>query len=562
MTARSHAAHRLARCAVVLFAAFVVSTTPARGAPPADAGEAIYQRGIAGSGEPVEAMHDGAVRMHGAEAACVNCHRRSGLGAREGNNLIPPVTGEYLTHARTRDPDAGEGSNASDIPFIDGMRTARDPYTDATLARAIREGVDPNGRQLGYLMPQFALNDADMAALIAYLKRLDHGRAPGVADTTLHFATIITPDADPVKRRGMLAVLEQYVADKNATPLGATPALRSSRKMMFMVNRRWELHVWELHGPPSTWQAQLADDMARQPVFAILSGLGGSNWAPVHDFCEAQRVPCLFPNVEVPVTSPGDFYSLYFSKGVLLEAELIAQRIADAAREPPDTTHHTATRVRQIYRKGDSGEAASEALAAALKGKPFEVANVALAPGESVAHALRGVAAGDVLVLWLRPNDLEALRGSPPPPRVFVSGLMGGLDRAPLPDRWRDVASLAYPVDLPDGRRVRVDYAFGWFAIRHIPVVDERVQVDTWLACGLLAETLSHLVDAFVRDYLVERVNDMLEHRVLTGFYPRLSLATGQHYASKGGYIVRFSQPDSPRVVADGPWTVPQSTFP
>lgn len=555
MPARSHAAHVFARRAFALLAVMTVSMIAARGVTAADTGEAIYLHGIGGSGEPIEAAHAGGVRLRGAEAACINCHRRSGLGAREGDNRIPPITGEYLTHARVRDGDE------VDLPFVDGMRTERDPYTDTTLARAIREGVDPNGRQLSNLMPQFALNDADMAALVAYLRRLDHGRAPGVTDTVLHFATVITPDADPVKRRGMLAVLEQYFADKNASPLGPTPPLRTSRKMMFMVNRRWELHVWELHGPPSTWQSQLEQDMIRQPVFAIVSGLGGSNWAPVHDFCETQQVPCLFPNVEVPVTSDHDFYSLYFSKGVLLEAGLIAQRIGEAARDGPVGARHHAQTVRQIYRKGDSGEPAAEALAAALKGQPVEVLNEALPPGEPVAHALRRVAAGDVLVLWLRPNDLDALRGTPPPGSVFISGLMGGLDHAPLPERWRDVASLAYPVDLPEGRRVRVDYAFGWFAIRHIPVVDERVQADTWLACGLLAETLSHLVDAFVPDYLIERVDDMLEHRVLTGFYPRLSLAPGQHYASKGGYIVRFAQPDHLKVVADGAWTVPQTTY-
>lgn len=180
-------------------------------------------------------------------------------------------------------------------------------------------------------MPQFDLSDADMHALTGYLKTLDRRRALGVTDTVLHFATIITPDADPVKRRGMLDVLEHYFADKNAAPLGATPALRSSRKMMFMVNRRWELHVWELHGPPETWQAQLRQYLAKQPVFAVLSGLGGGNWAPVHDFCEREQVPCLFPNVEVPVESEHDFYSMYFSRGVLLEAELIAKRIREPA---------------------------------------------------------------------------------------------------------------------------------------------------------------------------------------------------------------------------------------
>jgi hypothetical protein len=532
-----------------LAAALSVCVPHARATPPIDAGEAIFRDGIAGDGSPVEATHQGQLAMRGAAAACVNCHRRSGLGSKEGNTSIPPIAAPYLFLPRTQTPDDAT------VPFVDGMRTSREPYTEATLARAIREGVDSEGKPLGALMPQFALNDADMHALIGYLQTLGRRRATGVTDTVLHFATIVTPDADPVKRRGMLDVLEHYFADKNAAPLGATPALRSSRRMMFMVNRRWELHVWELHGAPETWQEQLRQHFAQQPVFAVVSGLGGRNWAPVHDFCERQEVPCLFPNVDVPVEREHDFYSLYFSRGVLLEAELIARRIHEPAGA---ATERPVKRVLQIYREGDSGEVAAQALGAELRKQGVAVENRGLSANARVASALRGTSRSDALVLWLRPPDLATLGAAPPPAAaVYVSGLMGGLDRAPLPARWRENAWLAYPVDLPQGRRVRVDYAFGWFAIRRIPVVDELVQADTYLACGVLAEALSHMVDAFVRDYLVERIDDMLEHRILTGYYPRLTLAPGQSFASKGGYIVRFAEPDRVRVVADGDWVVP-----
>jgi hypothetical protein len=140
---------------------------------------------------------------------------------------------------------------------------------------------------------------------------------------------------------------------------------------------------------------------------------------------------------------------------------------------------------------------------------------------------------------------------------VFLSGLMGGLEHSPLPPSWRDAARLAYPFDLPERRRVRVDYALGWFSIRHIPVVSVQVQADTYLACSLLAETISHMADTFVGDYLIERIEDMLERRILTGYYPRLTLASGQRFASKGGYIVRFAEPEGMRLAADGDWVVP-----
>lgn len=514
--------------------------------PSEDPGEALFRDGRLASGMPLVALRDGGPSMEGAAAACVNCHRRSGLGSKSGLTSIPPITRRYLEHPRSQ-TDA-----ALDVPFVETMRFDREPYTDATIARAIREGIDSQGHALSYLMPRFDLGDADMMALIAYLKHLDPRRAPGVEDTVLHFATIVTPDADPIKRDGMLDVMRHYFDDKNASPLGATPPLRTSRKMMFMVNRRWVLHVWTLTGSASTWKSQLERHMAAEPVFAILSGIGGKNWEPVQAFCEEDRVPCLFPNVEAPDDSTPGFYPLFFSRGVRLEADLIAGKIAGGQDRRERSMH-----VLQIYRTGDNGELGAQTLAKRLRRKGVDVASRALGPGEPVTNALPAKESGETLVLWLRPADLARLGNRVSAHAVFISGLMGGLEGAPLPANWRSVTEMAYPFDLPDKRRWRLDFALGWFSIRHIPVVDLQVQADTYLACGILAETLSHMTDAFVRDYLVERIEDMLEHRLVTGYYPRLTLAPGQRFASKGGYIVRFADASGMRVIADGGWAIP-----
>ena len=523
--------------------------------PSATAGESIYRHGLLGSGAPLEAIRQaGSLTTKGADAACVNCHQRSGLGVIEGRNRIPPIAGRYLFHARARN------MAERDLPYVEGVRADREPYTEATLARAIREGLDSEGRPLSYLMPRFRLNDADMAALIEYLKTLDARRVPGVTDSVLHFATVVTPDADPVKRGGMLDVMEHYFAERNTRQMVPSPRLQASGKTMYadtmyMVHRQWQLHVWELTGPASTWKGQLAQHLAKEPVLAVISGLGGSNWAPVHEFCEQNALPCLFPNVEVPVDSGDDFYTLYFSKGVLLEAELIARKILGAEGAAPVSA------VVQVFRAGDCGEAAAKALAAQLKRQGVKVRNRALASkpkDQDVAEAVREATGSDALILWLRPADVAALGTAPAAPTaVYLSGLMGGLERAPLPADWRSRAELAYPFDLPEKRRVRVDYPLGWFTIRRIPIVAEQVQVDTYLACGLLSEVLSHMVDNFTRAYLIERLQTMMEHRILTGYYPRLTLATHQHFASKGGYITRFADASGARVVADGDWLVP-----
>ena len=524
---------------------------------PAGAGESIYLRGVLGSGAPLEGIRPDAPKANGTEVACVNCHQRSGLGTSEGYNLnitIPPITGLYLFHAR------GATSNEAILPYVEWMHGNRDPYTEATLARAIREGVDSQGRPLHPLMPRFTLSDADMASLIDYLKQLGARPAPGVTDSVLHFATIITPDTDPARRRAMLEVMDQYFADKNVFPLGNSRNMRTSgkteyAKSMFMSHRQWQLHAWELTGSASTWQAQLDKLVARQPVLAVVSGLGGNNWAPVEHFCERRQLPCLFPNIEAPADDR-DFYSLYFSRGVLLEADLIAHQIAESPASGSTVT------VQQLFRAGDRGEAAAAALAAALKSRGIAASSRILpagATGRGVAEAVNGASHAGALVLWLRPEDLTALGDvSAAPASVFMSGLMGGLEHAPLPQAWRSRVRMAYPYDLPESRSLRMRYPLSWFSIRHISVVDEELQTNTFLACGLLAETLSHMADNFAQPFIVELLQMSIERRLInTGYYPRLALGSNQHFASKGGYIVHFAPPDGSRLVADSDWVTP-----
>jgi hypothetical protein len=540
----------------------LASTSAYARAPQPGAGESLYLNGVLPSGAPLEGKRgpDG-LNAKGVDAACVSCHQRSGLGTFEGYNLtvtIPPITGAYLFNSRQ-----GRTEGAV-LPYVEWMHNNRDPYTDATLARAIRDGLDSQGRPLNSLMPRFALNDADMHSLIDYLKQLGSHPAPGVDERELQFATVITPDADPAKRKAMLDVMEHYFADKNLFPIGNSREIHTSpkkqgTKSMFMSHRLWRLHVWELTGPASTWGKQLDADMAREPVFALVSGLGGSDWTPVHQFCERAQVPCLFPNVDAPIDNSHDFYPLYFSKGVFLEADLIAAQIA-AGRQT--ATASPASTVVQVYRPGDSGEAGARALADSLKQLGIPVRNRTLAPahaGNDVGEAVRQTQESNTLVLWLRPADLAEL-GDPAgtPASVYASGLMGGLEHAPLPTAWRGRARMTYPYELPEKRELRVQYALRWFSVRQIPVVDEPLQVNTYLACGLLAETLSHMSDNLVQPFMIEMLQTSAERRLInTGYYPHMVLALNQHFASKGGYIVHFAHPEGEQLVADTDWVVP-----
>jgi mono/diheme cytochrome c family protein len=512
-------------------------------------GQRIYRDGILPSGAALHGERVSGIGVDGQAAACATCHRRSGFGTSEGVSVIPPITGEYLFRPGGRLEDI-------DLRYMPGFQPGRKAYDEDGVKRAIREGIGRHGQALDYLMPRFGLDDQAMAALLAYLKQLSREPFPGTTPETLHFATIVTPDTDPARRRAMLEVMQRFIEDKNQYLKGGGRALKSDRGVQYRVKRAWALHVWELSGAAQTWEAQLDRHLAAQPVFAAISGLGGKNWAPVHRFCERVALPCILPNVDLPAAwADHDFYTIYFSRGVLLEAGLIAQRLID------DAAASSQRRMVQIARQDDIGADAATALKA-MKATTDLRSQLRLVvterPESELAQALSDVRAGDVLVLWLRAGDLKALPETPPAGvTVFVSGILGGLEDTPLPSGWRKSAHLTYPFDLPDQRRVRMNFPLGWFRLRGIPVVDERLQSDTYVAMGIVSEMVGEMLESFVPEYLVERTQDMISRRLVNGYYPRLALAQDQRFGSKGGFLVHFRDLTGTPIEPEGGWIVP-----
>ncbi len=518
-------------------------------APEATDGKRIFREGQLASGEALRGERFGAAALLGQSAACVQCHRRSGMGMVEGQIVIPPISGRFLFKPGKRiAPDSRQHEDATHLPPTPPDRPA---YDESTLARAIREGVGADGRPLDFLMPRYGIDDASMRDLIAYLRSVPPRREPGLTASTLHFATIVTPDAEPAARDGMLDVLRRYFAVNNDAYAGAAapaPDGHAARQQ-----RLWQLHVWRLSGAPQTWDAQLERFLSTEPVFATVSGVGGEHWEVVHRFCERHSMPCLLPNVDLPTVSE-DYYPVYYSQGVRLEAALIAARVSTARDRA------LRSRVVQVFRDADIGAAAAATLRSAqLPGLEFIDRRLAPDDGSGrLAEAVAQARAGDILVLWLRAPDIQAL---PAPPAevsaVYVSGLMGGLESMPLAAAWRGMARIAYPYELPDARRTFLGFALGWFHLWGVPVVDERVQVDTFIACSILTQALASMIGEYDRDYLIERLEAILSSRLVNGYFPRLSLGPGQRFASKGGYLVRFVEPGGAAIAADGDWTVP-----
>ena len=64
---------------------------------------------------------------------------------------------------------SGTSVGAPDITY-DAL--VKEGFTDATIGRAIRDGLDESGQPLEDAMPRWQMSDADVGEAIAYLKQL------------------------------------------------------------------------------------------------------------------------------------------------------------------------------------------------------------------------------------------------------------------------------------------------------------------------------------------------------------------------------------------------------
>jgi len=480
----------------------------------ADLGKRIYREGVLSSGQPLRATVSGDVSLTGAAVACVNCHRRAGMGAIEAGLVVTAVSGGELFRART------------------SGYAPRPAYTDESLARMLREGIDAAGRHTDPLMPLYDLPDEELRLLVAYLSSLSAGSSPGVSDEEIRFATVVAGEVEPGASGAMLDVLRAFFDEKNRLTRNderrreSGPFFRDYRDKAFRV---WALDVWEITGPPESWPDQLGRRYQERPVFALVSGIAAGPWEPIHRFAEENELPSLLPNTDLPALEENGYYTLYFSQGVALEAGALARHLSEGG----------ADRILQVYRPESPGHEA-----ALPQSGDVAVADWSPTPSsplsvDQLADEIQAAGATSI-VLWLGREDLQGLRAWEPDARqtVYVSATLIDESFDELPEGLRVRAFAVDPFTPPDERERRMARVRGWLANRHIESPHTRIQAQTYFACMMAGGTLTRLRRNFYRDYFM----DSLEHADRMAAYavsfPRLSFGPGQRYLAKGAHIV------------------------
>jgi mono/diheme cytochrome c family protein len=557
-------------------------------------GRQLYVDGVLANGKPLVGKRANGIKLAGVQAACVQCHRRSGLGGVEGNEAIMPITGRALF-------GGGEPVIVQiDKRFNQGLSTPSKPYDDKSFAAAVKQGRHVSGRKLSALMPRYDLSDEQLQAVAAYLRTLSVKWSPGAGQQEMHLATVIAPGVSPERHKAFVDTLNAMVNQHNVNVTSGKRQKILPRERQMHTRRKWAVDIWELTGPSSTWGAQLDKLQQQNPAFAIVSGLAQDEWQPVQDFCEHSKVVCWFPSVDlVPEGADKGAYSLYFSGGVQLEAEVITNRLMSEKKKPE--------KIVQVVGPNPIARGAAQAAHKLLVKAGVEVQDIEWSPSSSaqLTDSLKRLESHDALLVWLQAAELKdfALGVSVPKSTVFVSSTMIGEAVPAWSTEWSKNAWLVQRLEMPEMRAANLTRFHDWIKYRQLPLVDEKMQSEVYFAVNSFSWMMSSMLNNLYTDYMIDRAEATLSMREAmqvqeevqammmggggrkpqtaqkvvdpavapvhaadipflmkregTTAYPRLSLGIGQRFASKGAYIQKIAADASHPDGSNAKWIVP-----
>lgn len=527
-------------------------------------GERMYREGILPSGEPMISMTMGDILVDGRMFTCVSCHQRSGMGSLEGEVYTTSVYGAKLYAPLSKFDRSNKTMLHKNLPVWSGDELIRSAYTDETLARSIREGLNADGKPFDPVMPKYLLTDRETAVLIAYLKHLSDEAQPGVAEKTLRFATIVTDEVPENQRKAMLGPLQTVM---NTWSRLQPTVMRAVRKGSYIDDetkknyRKISLDVWELKGSSTTWRAQLEAYYAKQPVFAFVGGIATGAWEPIHRFCEDNRIPALFPVTDLPYLSDRNWYTLYFSEGYYQEGESAALFLNQHENVSKDSAVYQIT----------SDEPASRALAKGFQDawersghkKPIEIHRPSEGARAGEFWKKTGTEPGrSVVLLWSKEDAIPVLDGmtksAAMPDMVFVSSRLTGSRMMNIPERMRARTYITYPYTLPqDSQRYRAGLET-WLKQNRIPSSDLEIEAKMSTLLSVLSNDISMMAmrNYYHRDFFLEIVDMMKDETMNKAVVPVLSFGPGQRYAAKGCYIVQLSSGSTPTIIPRSGWVI------
>ncbi len=284
-------------------------------------GRLIYLKGESSAGDITALLGSSGLELPASSFPCSNCHGLRGEGTKEGGLQPPPLTWNVLTTPQR------------------SMLTNRErrAYDETTLARAIAEGRGPDGAKLHPGMPLYKMNAAQMADLIAYLRKLGSASdaEPGLGDDYIKVGAAL-PVSGPLAKIGedIKLALEAYFKEINSQ--GG------------VYNRRVELVVEDSKGDAEGTLEATRRLIDGQGVFALVGSFEPAGSASANEFLGQNQVPLVGPITLSPrMPRVPNRYIFYFLPSFGEQARSLVDFIASKV------AHASAVRLGVVYTGGD-----------------------------------------------------------------------------------------------------------------------------------------------------------------------------------------------------------------
>ena len=499
----------IAVCVLLVTASPLVQQAPPnKGLTPAEKrGKALYLRGESPTGKPIVAML-GDVDVPPSTMPCAGCHGLRGEGKTEGGVTAGNLTWSNLIKPYGHTHPSGRKHGAFD---------------EKLFTQSLVEGFDPAGNKLAVAMPRFQMSSEDIADLIAYLKRIETDRDPGLTDTTITVGTIVPKDGAFAEIGAAIKdVLTAYFA--NINDKGG------------IYNRRIELKTIDAGASAAATAANTKMQIENGEVFAIVSGLSAGADKELAEVTRDAEIPFLGPLTLLTQTSAQNNRNLFY---LLPGAGQQARALINFAAGRPELKK---SRLAIVYSENELALAAANAIEdQARKSGWSSVTRKALSSRFDAAATVAALKSEGVeTVFFLSGSESEFITAAATAnwtPHVFLLGALAEKDLVKsVPLSFKDHVFLSFPsvpndvapAGLAELRALEEKYKFPH---RHVAS-----QLSAFAAAKIFTEGLKRAGRDLSREKLITALEGLYEYD--TGVTPSITFGPNRRVGAMGAYVL------------------------
>jgi len=483
-------------------------------------GRAIYLRGEPTSKKPLTAMV-GDLEVPASTINCAGCHGRRGEGKTEGGVTAGNLTWTNLTKSYGHTHPNGRKHGA---------------FNESSFTTAVVRGVDPAGNELAVAMPRYRMSIEDMNDLIAYIKRLEFDRDPGLSSESIDVGVPLpTNTALAGLGQAVRQVISAYFEDLNA---------RGG-----IYNRKIKPHFTESSADMAT---SLRNLNSQSQIFAFIGGVSAGADKEIAALARDEEIPFIGPATLLPqVEHPPNRYVFYLLPGVTEQAAALVN-FADQQLGVKKQ------RAAVLFPTAELPSAAAEA--AMVRAKEAGWTNIVKMPYSATAFDANKIAQqlkteGTAAVFIFGGNDVDSfLRAAGAlewTPYVLSLGALTSRDLpANVPASFTKKVFLAFPT-VPTDVTAEGLAEYRTLAEKYkLPAQHTAAQLAALAAAKTFVEALKRAGADLSREQLVTALEGLYEYD--TGLTPKLVFGPNRHVGAAGAYVITINSETKEFVSASG----------